>query len=100
MEYQENAVRPCSRESATCISVGSECADVHLPISLHPTADVGEIEAECCGDPKVIVRTECGCTCEITVIQTVCYHIPIEYGATAQLGNLFVHCKKGQPHCE
>ncbi len=38
----------------------------------------------------------CGCTvlCELTITQSLCLKISIEYGATAQGGDISVCCKK------
>lgn len=79
----------------TCTSVSRQYADVCLPVKVDPFAVIGEVKTECCGEPVVTVRQGCGCGgCEITVMQSICISIPVEYGTTIEAGKPAVNCKR------
>ncbi|MEG1501163.1 MAG: hypothetical protein RR396_04335, partial [Clostridiales bacterium] len=88
------------KKSLTCTSITSQYADVSLPLKVKPYAIVGKLEAECCGEPIVAVHpcqgANCSCGCEITITQTVCIRIPVEYGADANTGDITAVCKRNQ----
>ncbi|MEG0036222.1 MAG: hypothetical protein RR147_03815 [Oscillospiraceae bacterium] len=86
----------CERENLTCTSTTSQYADVSVSLKLKPYAIVGKMSTECCGEPVIALRP-CGsgsCQCEITITQTVCVRIPIEYGTEADIGETKTNCKK------
>ncbi|MEG1633942.1 MAG: hypothetical protein RR314_07825 [Oscillospiraceae bacterium] len=82
----------------TCTSVTSQYADVSVPLKLKPYALVGKMTTECCGEPMFALRPCQGaggsCGCEITITQTVCIRIPIEYGAEADVGDTTTACRR------
>lgn len=86
-------------QKADCVSVSTQMAEVSLPVRLQPSASVGEIFTECCGEPVVTVRQFCGsrCGCEIVITQTICVSIPVEYGAEVHPGDPCVICRR--PGC-
>jgi len=88
----EGACGECGR---TCISVGTQLADVRLPVRLLPFARLGEPETECCGEPEVTVRRLQGSCrgCEVVVTQTVRMRFPVAYGADAEAGETSVTCR-------
>ncbi|SHK44175.1 hypothetical protein SAMN02745243_02955 [Hespellia stercorisuis DSM 15480] len=90
------------KECSTCTSVTSHYAAVSVPLKLHPYATVGELEMECCGEPVITLRpsqgTNSSCGCELTVTQTICVRIPLEYGTTADVGETSAICKS-KPNC-
>lgn len=90
----------CARQDKnfTCTSISSQYSDVSLPIKLRPYVSVGDLKTECVGEPIVALRAShnatCSYGCEITITQTICMSIPIEYGATADIGEAVANCKK------
>lgn len=94
----------CPGAGATCTSVGAQYADVSLPIKVKPFAAIAKVETDCCSEPAVAVRRICegGCTgCEMTVTQSICVKITVEYGAAAEAGETSVTCRyaPGGPPC-
>lgn len=83
-------------ESTTCTSVVSQCADVSVPIKLKPYVLIGKVAAECCGEPIITLRqnqvVNCSCTCEITITQTVCMRVSLEYGTEIDVGDTRSTC--------
>ncbi len=83
-----------SQNNSTCVSVGSQCAQVSLPVNLKPYALLGEIKTECCGEPNISLRTGCSGKYEMIITQTICIKIPIEYGACVRTGGIYVNCNQ------
>lgn len=90
------------RENLTCTVVTSQYADVSVPMKLKPYANVGELVTECCGEPVIALRScqgaNCSCGCEITITQTICIRIPMEYGTETDVGDTTAICKRN-PNC-
>jgi hypothetical protein len=74
-----------------CKRVITQKADVSVPISISPTASVGQIQTECLGEPQ-IKKSQCKDTCVITVTQTISVKIPISYKVETKLGEKEVTC--------
>lgn len=103
MEEQMQGACVGQKENPTCTSMSTYYADVSVPLKVMPYAVVGTIKTECCGDTTISFRsnqgTGCTCGCEITITQTLCIRIPVEYGTTADAGDTCVVCKKSQNTC-
>ncbi|MEG1687102.1 MAG: hypothetical protein RR022_02945 [Angelakisella sp.] len=91
------------KENTTCTSVSAQYMDVSVPIWLRPFATVGTLKTECCSEPVLSLRscqgTNGSCGCELTITQTICVRIPVEYDTYAEVGEPLVCCKKSQPCC-
>lgn len=83
----------------TCPAVAFQKPTVCVPVTVSPFARAGATSTKCCGDPVVTSgRNTCGGTkngqCVFTVLQSICVEVPIEFGATAVVGDTFVDCVK------
>lgn len=81
----------------TCPAVGSQSVVACLPVTVCPYAVTGPAVVQCCGEP--IVNQCCGhCrgkvngTCEFTISQKIRVEIPVEFGASVNIGDTFVDC--------
>lgn len=60
-------------------------------------AHTGPTVTKCCGDP-IIVSGEKPCpgkkngACAFTISQTICVEVPVNFGATATVGDTYVDC--------
>ncbi|MEG0369998.1 MAG: hypothetical protein RR593_08360 [Hungatella sp.] len=103
MEAHEQESCTCPEAQVTCTGVSAYYADLSVPIKIRPYAIVGNLETVCCGDPIISCRTGQGnngsCGCEITITQTICIRIPVEYGTLADIGDTCISCKKNQVGC-
>ncbi|MEG0330703.1 MAG: hypothetical protein RSC10_09510 [Longicatena sp.] len=90
-------------EETTCTSTSSQFASVKIPIHLQPYAIVKEITTQCCDEPILSIQTrnEPSCTCgyELLITQNICIHIPIEFGAACDIGDIQSECTPS-PCCE
>lgn len=87
---------PCQKQAETpstpvqpCTRVVQQCTNIRVPIKLKPVANVGEIQSACCGKPEVSCHLlKCGddTVYELTITQSLCIRIPIEYGIEADVG--------------
>ena len=94
---EEQAIQSCGcpEDAAACTTVSEQHADVSLPVKVKPYAVLGEVTTDCCGEPVVTVKQSCGCIgCEITITQSLCISIPVEYGASVEAGEIAVVCKR------
>lgn len=100
MDNEKKESCGCQNNQLNCTKITTQCADVSLPIKIKPYAVVGNIETECFGKPIVSLRSFQGMSCcnggecEITITQSICIKIPVEYGAITDVGSTTVHCKK------
>jgi hypothetical protein len=68
------------------------------PITVTPFTLSGEPAVFCRGEP-VLASENCSCneaaegTCTLTIMQNLCVYVPIEFGASAKIGDLTVECK-------
>jgi len=93
----------CSQESncpnQSCETTTYQMATVNVPITVTPTANTGDINTVCCGSPTI---TPCSCKCTYTgdetgscsyiISQNICIEVPIEFSATACVGDPCVEC--------
>lgn len=83
----------CSCPNDSCVKIGYQYADISVPVELKPSAAVGDIVIECCGEPNVSCReSKCGDSCEVIITQKVSIKIPINYQVSARAGNSTVNC--------
>lgn len=84
-------------EDHTCPAVGYQKVSVCVPVTVTPFAHAGATVTKCCGDP-VVVAGETPCSgkkngvCSFTISQTICVEVPVNFGATAAVGDTFVDC--------
>lgn len=84
-------------EDQTCPAVGYQSASICVPVTVTPFANAGATLTKCCGDPVVIPgREACGGlkngTCSFTISQEICVAVPVDFGATATVGDTYVAC--------
>ncbi|MEG2174024.1 MAG: hypothetical protein RR135_00885, partial [Oscillospiraceae bacterium] len=84
-------------EKQTCPTVGYQSASICVPVTVIPFAQAGATLTKCCGDPIVTPgKNSCSGlqngTCSFTISQDICIQVPVEFGATATVGNTFVTC--------
>jgi len=80
-----------------CETVGYQPSAVCVPVTVTPFAITGETTTFCCGEPTVSPSTtQCGGiengSCFFTITQNICVSIPVEFGATATVGDPSVQC--------
>ena len=82
----ERPERPCGCEH------GCE-RETKVPVEFEPTAKVGEVEVECCGDPEV----KCECTHEgtikVVIAQNLFIKVPVCYDVKVKTGKSHVDCR-------
>ena len=92
MDYETRRNKPPQEcEDNVCKKIISQKADVNVPVEIKPTAEVGKIESECCGEPRII-NDECEDSCKITIVQTIRIKIPIKYNVSTNIGKSLVVC--------
>lgn len=84
-------------EDQTCPTVGYQSASICVPVTVSPFAKTGATFTKCCGAPvvmpgKVICAGEKNGSCVFTITQDICVAVPVEFGATATVGDTFVSC--------
>lgn len=88
---------PIKCHDGTCPSVGYQHVAVSVPVAVIPYARVDKIRIHCLGDAAVNQgETHCkgkkdGICC-LTLSQTFCVEIPVNFGAAVELGDTFVDC--------
>lgn len=85
----------CRKDNITCSTVSTQYADVGVLVKLQPFSKVGRIQSDCCGDPVISCYPCQNCeshSCEFTIMQSLCIHIPIEYGATVDVRESMISC--------
>lgn len=95
MDKETNYV--LSDVDTTCPAVGYQTANVCVPVTITPFASKSATSTKCCGDPVVKEGTAvCGGvkngSCTFTVSQKICVAVPVEFGATAVVGDPYVDC--------
>lgn len=93
-QYPECPEEYTSNESKKMVK---HYVDINIPVDVIPKANVGRIEAECCGEP-VVVCADGGKpdTCHLILIQKVCISIPVKYSFESKSGKGMVECCKGK----
>ena len=84
-------------DSQTCPAIGYQSASICVPVTVTPFAQAGATITKCCGTPVVTPGREiCGGvkngSCVFTITQDICVAVPVEFGATATVGESFVNC--------
>ena len=88
----------CSMSSTTCPGVGYQSATLCLPVTITPYAMNGPAVVRCCGEMQAVQGTNCctsgtlNGTCEFTLRQTIQIEVPVDFGATVQVGDTYVEC--------
>lgn len=83
----------------TCPTIAYQMSSVCVPVTVSPFAKAGATSTKCCGKPVITTgRNTCGGVkngqCVFTVSQKICVEIPVEFGATATVGDAYVDCIK------
>lgn len=84
-------------EDQTCPAIGYQSASICVPVTITPFAHAGATETRCCGVPVVTPgKNTCGGikggTCSFTISQDICVAVPVDFGATASVGDTYVVC--------
>lgn len=84
-------------ENQTCPTVGYQAASVCVPVTVTPYANAGATMTKCCGGATVIPgRQVCSGikngACSFTLSQNICVAVPVDFGATASVGEAYVEC--------
>lgn len=83
--------------NACCTSTGKQLAKVQLPVGIEPKAVLGCPTMHCVGEPCVeCVYRNCGC--ELTITQSICISLPVEYSLIAKTGEAQISCD--DCHCQ
>jgi hypothetical protein len=85
------------RPQEVCPKIGYQTSSICVPVTVKPFAVLGTAVTSYCGDPVIIPGTlECSGvvngTCTFTIAQNICTAVPIEFGASAQIENVYVQC--------
>lgn len=85
-------------ENQTCPGVGYQAATICVPVTVEPFAKAGATKTKCCGNAVVVPgRQVCAGvkngTCAFTISQNICVAVPVDFGATATVGEAYVDCK-------
>lgn len=84
-------------EDQTCPAIGYQSSSICVPVTITPFANAGATHTKCCGLPVVTpgINT-CGGlkngTCSFTISQDICVAVPVDFGATASVGDTYVNC--------
>ncbi|MEF9915995.1 MAG: hypothetical protein RR275_05055 [Lachnospiraceae bacterium] len=88
----------CGTENQTCTNILSQYTKVSVPIRIKPCAEVGELIADCYGEPTITVRqcqnSNCECGCDFVITQCICIQIPMEYSVESNVGSTAFTCNK------
>ena len=84
-------------EDQTCPAVGYQSASICVPVTVNQFAKTGTTFTKCCGahvviPGKVTCAGERNGSCVFTISQDICVAVPVEFGATATVGDAFVSC--------
>lgn len=81
----------------TCPTVAYQLSSVCVPVTVTPFAMAGATVTRCCKKPTVTSgKYTCNGVkngqCVFTISQDVCIEVPVEFGATATVGDTYVAC--------
>ncbi len=94
--YDPDKRPPCPED---CRKIGFETADVSIPVEVLPVTKVGEVETDCCGEPRVICECDpCTNTCKILITQRIKIKIPVKIAIKTFTGETQINCVPG--HCD
>jgi hypothetical protein len=91
MDNDKNILPAHGCHENACKRVVVQKADVSVPIEIRPSAVVGRITSECMGEPRITNESHPEC-CHVTITQTICVIIPIEYNVTSRVEDSEVSC--------
>lgn len=94
---QESFEEKKVQKTKTCPAVGIQTANVSLPVKISPYSVTGPAKLHCCGEPVIIPCNEhchgrVNGTCEFTISQRIKVEVPVEIGATVNVGDTYVDC--------
>ena len=80
-----------------CEAVAYQRLAVCVPVTITPFANALPTTTFCCGDPIITpANGTCNGTrngsCTFTITQNICVEVPVEFGATPEVGDPFVQC--------
>lgn len=81
----------------TCPATDYQKISVCVPVTVKPYAKTTSTKTICCGDPTVLAGDK-PCAgkkdgqCSFTISQTICVEVPVDFGATADVGDTYVDC--------
>ena len=72
-------------------------SSVCVPVTVSTFAKTGASVTKCCGNAVVTPgRAVCdgikNGTCVFTISQNICVAVPVEFGATAEVGEAYINC--------
>lgn len=81
----------------TCPTVAYQLSSVCVPVTVTPFAMAGATVTRCCKKPTVTSgKYTCNGVkngqCVFTISHDVCIEVPVEFGATATVGDTYVAC--------
>lgn len=99
--YEHEPILPYQPEDAcpisSCNKNASQCVNVSAPVTLTPTAVVGNIGVACQGAPEVTcVTNHEGESVTVNVTQKICVTIPIRFGVEKADGDPRIACADGE----
>lgn len=92
-----DSIQNSRAEDVTCPSAAYQTATVCVPVTVTPFANPQGTVTKCCGTPVVTPgRNTCEGTkkgsCIFTITQDICVTVPVEFGATTDVGDPYVTC--------
>lgn len=84
--------KDCANFAEQCEKVIYQHAEINLPVSLIPDVTVGEIKIKAEHCPQVVIQksksSSCRHHCQLSIMQTITYKIPIQYSAHTNVGDI------------
>ena len=83
-----------------CSAIVEKFLTVYLPVTTTPSAKVGKIKTECCGNPMISLKPPLKCcdtlkdeSCHFTIVQKMKIEIPISFNAITKTDDLCIDCE-------
>ena len=91
------AINQTLGEEQTCPTVAYQMSSVCVPVTVTPFARTGSTFTKCCGNATItpgmaVCSGVKNGSCVFTISQNICVQVPVEFGATAQVGDAYVNC--------
>ena len=97
-DHEHHPKPPCDCAYGECKRDIVQHTDICVPVDIDPSATVGRIITECCGDPIVECRHEhCDNTCKIKITQRLKITIPITFSVVTCSDDPIITCCKNPP---
>lgn len=98
MPYARIKIHADLPENETCPAVGYQRIDLSVPVTVTPFAHAGATRTKCCGEPSVVsgetpYSGRKNGVCTFSISQTICVEVPVDFGAKAEVGDVYVDCK-------